>query len=170
MTATFIQLLKAYTVFNNDGQMVTPHIVSHLTYDGNKYQAYDDKPEKIISKDTADTMKKLLIETVNEGTGRAARMDNLEIGGKTGTAQIARGGVYLKKYISSFFGFVNDDKGNSYTIGVTVINPISTGVHWYYYYASWSAVPVFKEMVQNLIKLNYLSPKEDIISPKNKKD
>jgi cell division protein FtsI (penicillin-binding protein 3) len=164
MTSTFIQLLKAYTVFNNDGNMITPHIVSHLTYDNTKYKPYDDKPEKIISKETADLMKRLLVRTVEEGTGRAAKIEGLEIGGKTGTAQIARGGKYLKKYISSFIGFVNDDKGNSYTIGVTVMNPNSTGKHWYYYYASWSAVPVFKEIVQNLVKLNYLSPKDGIIS------
>lgn len=105
----------------------------------------------------------MLVKTVEEGTGRAAKMDGLVIGGKTGTAQIARGGKYLKKYISSFFGFVNDGE-NSYTIGVTVIDPISTGKNWYYYYASWSAVPVFKEITQNLIKLNYLTPKKDIIS------
>ena len=164
MTSTFIQLLKAYTVFNNDGNMITPHIVSHLTYDNTKYKPYDDKPEKIVSKQTADLMKKLLVRTVEEGTGRAARIEGLEIGGKTGTAQIARGGKYLKKYISSFIGFVNDDAGNSYTIGVTVMNPNSTGKYWYYYYASWSAVPVFKEIVQNLVKLNYLIPKEGIIS------
>lgn len=164
MTSTFIQLLKAYTVFNNDGNMITPHIVSHLTYDNTKYKPYDDKPEKIISKQTADQMKRLLVRTVEEGTGKAAKIEGLEIGGKTGTAQIARGGKYLKKYISSFIGFVNDDVGNSYTIGVTVMNPNSTGTHWYYYYASWSAVPVFKEIVQNLVKLNYLSPKEGIIS------
>jgi len=166
MTSTFIQVLKAYSTFNNDGYMITPHIVSHLTYDNNKYKPYDDKPEKVISKQTADEMKRLLVRTVQEGTGRAARIDGLEIGGKTGTAQIARGGVYLKKYISSFFGFVNDEHNNSYTIGVTVINPISTGKNWFYYYASWSAVPVFKEIVQNLVKLNYLTPKEDIISEK----
>ena len=59
MTSTFIQLLKAYTVFNNDGNMITPHIVSHLTYDNTKYKPYDDKPEKIVSKQTADLMKKL---------------------------------------------------------------------------------------------------------------
>ena len=144
--------------------MITPHIVSHLTYDNTKYKPYDDKPEKIISKQTADQMKRLLVRTVEEGTGKAAKIEGLEIGGKTGTAQIARGGKYLKKYISSFIGFVNDDVGNSYTIGVTVMNPNSTGTHWYYYYASWSAVPVFKEIVQNLVKLNYLSPKEGIIS------
>lgn len=166
MTATFIQLLKAYSIFNNDGQMITPRIVNYLTHDGNKYKPYEDKPEKIVSKETADSMKKMLIKTVTDGTGKSAKIDGLEIGGKTGTAQIARGGKYLKKYISSFFGFVNDDKGNSYTIGVTVINPISTGTHWYYYYASWSAVPVFKEIVQNLVKLNYLTPKEGIIPEK----
>ncbi|MBP9490243.1 MAG: penicillin-binding protein 2 [Aliarcobacter sp.] len=170
MTSTFIQVIKAYSAFNNDGYMVTPRIVSHLTHDNNKYKPYDDKPEQVVSKKTADEIKRLLVKTVNEGTGRAARIEGLEIGGKTGTAQIARGGKYLKKYISSFFGFVNDNHGNSYTIGVTVFNPISTGPNWYYYYASSSAVPVFKEVIQNLVKLNYLLPDEAIDFDKNSKE
>ena len=163
ITSTFMQIMKAYTAFNNEGYMSTPKIVSHLYHDGNKYKPYNNKPEKVISKQTAAKMKKLLVQTVDEGTGKAAKMYGLEIGGKTGTAQIARKGKYLKKYISSFFGFVNDGE-NSYTIGVTVMNPISTGKYWYYHYASWSAVPVFKEITENLIKLNYLTPKNDIIS------
>lgn len=166
MTSTFIQVLKAFSVFNNDGYMITPRIVDYLYYDSNKYKPYENKPEKVISKESADIMKKLLIQTVEEGTGRSAKIEGLEIGGKTGTAQIARGGRYLKEYISSFFGFVNDDEGNSFTIGVTVIKPNSKGKYWYYYYASSSAVPVFKEIVQNLVKLNYLTPKEDIILDK----
>lgn len=163
MTSTFIQLIKAYSVFNNDGFMVTPRIVDHITYENQEYKPFDDKPEAVISKETSLEMKRMLVKTVTEGTGRSARIDGLEIGGKTGTAQIARGGKYLKQYISSFIGFVNDDKGNSYTIGVTVFNPNSTGVNWFQYYASQSAVPVFKEIIQNLVKLNYLTPKEDII-------
>ena len=163
ITTTFMQIMKAYTVFNNNGYMRTPRIVSYFYHNDNKYKAYEDKPEKVLKKETALKMKELLIQTVNEGTGRAAKIEGLEIGGKTGTAQIARKGKYLKKYISSFFGFVNDGK-NSYTIGVTVMNPISTGRYWYYRYASSSAVPVFKEITKNLIKLNYLTPKKDIIS------
>lgn len=160
MTSTFIQLIKAYSVFNNDGAMVTPQIVSYLTRNNVKYQSpFFHEPEQVISKETAAEMKRMLIKTVQEGTGRSARIEGLEIGGKTGTAQIAGGTGYLKKYISSFVGFVNDDKGNSYTIGVTVINPNPIRPH---YYAAQSAVPVFKEIIQNLIKLNYLSPKEDI--------
>lgn len=166
MTSTFMQVLKAYTVFNNEGLMITPKIVSHIEINNDKYKEDALKNKRIITKETAKEIKRLLVKTVEQGTGKAAKIEGLEIGGKTGTAQIARGGKYLKKYISSFFGFVNDDK-NSYTIGVTVMNPISTGKYWYYHYASWSAVPVFKEVVNNLVKLNYLSPKNDIIS-KNK--
>ncbi|UTJ06064.1 peptidoglycan D,D-transpeptidase FtsI family protein [Arcobacter roscoffensis] len=165
MTSTFMQMIKAYTVFQNDGFMITPRIVDYLSHDGNKYKPYNKEPEKVISKKTANEIKRLLIKTVEEGTGRSAQIDGLTVAGKTGTAQIARRGKYLKKYISSFFGFV-EDGNNAYTIGVTVINPNSTGRYWYYYYASQSAVPVFKEVTKNLIKLNYLTPKNDIISDK----
>ena len=165
MTSTFMQLMKAYSVFENNGIAVTPKILSYIDIDGDKYKEDSLKNERVISKKTAKEIKRLLIKTVEKGTGKAAKIDGLTIGGKTGTAQIARRGKYLKKYISSFFGFVNDGE-KSYTIGVTVINPVSTGKNWYYYYASWSAVPVFKEIVNNLMKLNYLTPKNDIISKK----
>ena len=163
ITTTFMQILKAYSVFSNDGYASTPRIVNNLTYNNNNYSAYSDKNEKIISKRTANEMKRMLIKTVKVGTGKATNIEGLEIGGKTGTAQIPRSGGYGKEYISSFFGFVNDGE-RSYTIGVTVIKPNATGKHWYYYYASSSAVPVFKEIIENLVKLNYLIPKKDIIS------
>ncbi len=162
MTSTFMQMLKAYSTFNNNGKITTPKIVSHLNLHNLKNVTLDENSaQQIITPKTAQRIKKLLVQTVEEGTGKAAQIKGIEVGGKTGTAQIARGGKYLKKYISSFFGFAND-KTNRYTIGVTVINPISTGKNWYYYYASHSAVPVFKELTSSLIQLNYLTPNVDI--------
>lgn len=163
MTATFMQVLKAYSAFNNNGIMSTPKIVSNIETDGKIYKNSIDNKKVAIRKETAKEIKRLLIKTVEKGTGKNAKFDGLEIGGKTGTAQIAKNGKYLRKYISSFFGFANDNK-NSYTIGVTVIDSISTGKNWYYYYAAASAVPVFKEVVDSLVKLNYLVPKNGIIS------
>jgi cell division protein FtsI (penicillin-binding protein 3) len=148
MTSTFMQILRAYSVFNNEGKIITPKIVKNLL---------SHEPEQIITPKTANLMKKLLIKTVNEGTGKKAFFEGLEVGGKTGTANIAENGQYKRKYMSSFFGFVND-KSNRYTIGVTVNDPISTGKYWYYYYASESAVPVFKEIVDIMLKLGYLKP------------
>ena len=146
ITATFMQVLKAYSVFNNDGKMVIPYIV-------NKNDKIDSI--KVISAKTAHRMKKMLINTVKVGTGRKTKIDGLEIGGKTGTANVVEKGKYQRKYMSSFFGFVND-KDKKYTIGVTVNDPVNRGKYWYYYYASHSAVPVFKEITKILLKLNYL--------------
>ena len=148
MTSTFMQVLRAYSVFNNDGKIITPMIVK---------KTMTNEPQRVISEHTAQIMKRLLIKTVKEGTGKNALYDGLEIGGKTGTANIAENGQYKRKYMSSFFGFVNDEN-KRYTIGVTANDPISTGKYWYYYYASNSAVPVFKEIVDIMVKLNYLKP------------
>jgi cell division protein FtsI (penicillin-binding protein 3) len=153
ITTTFMQVLKAYSVFNNQGTIVTPYIV-------NKNTNYEEK--RVISEKTANYMHNMLVKTVEKGTGQNAQIEGLEIGGKTGTAQVVEEGRYQRKYISSFFGFAND-KDHKYTIGVTVNDPVNRGKHWYYYYASHSAVPVFKEVIKILVKLDYLkpTPKED---------
>jgi len=148
MTSTFMQLLKAYNVFNNSGDIVTPSIVK---------KSIQNPSYKILSEKTTNIMKNLLIKTVLEGTGKNTIYEGLEIGGKTGTANIAERGTYQQKYMSSFFGFVND-KDSKYTVGVMVNNPIATGEHWYYYYASNSAVPVFRNIIDIMVKLNYLKP------------
>jgi cell division protein FtsI (penicillin-binding protein 3) len=147
MRTTFVQVLKAYSVFNNDGYMVTPTIVQ---------KTMKNKPTQIVSKRAANIIKKYLIKTVQKGTGRNTKIEGLQIGGKTGTANKVGSGKYTKRYISSFFGFAND-KDHKYTIGVTVNEPNAAGKYWYYYYASNSAVPVFKEIVKTLVKLNYLT-------------
>jgi len=149
MTATFMQVLKAYSVFNNKGVIVTPYLVSK-----------SKEPIQVISEKTAQRMKKYLVKTVEKGTGKNTIIEGLEIGGKTGTANVVEHGKYQRKYMSSFFGFVND-KEKKYTIGVTVNDPISRGKYWYYYYASNSAVPVFREITKILLKLNYLKIPEN---------
>jgi len=149
MSATFVQLLKAYSVFNNDGKIVTPRLAN---------TTFETKPKQIISSQSADIIKNFLIKVVKKGTGEKTNIEGLEIGGKTGTANIAkkRGRGYQRKYISSFFGFANDKFGHKYTIGVTVFEPVATGEHWFYYYASNSAVPTFKKVVEILLRFNYL--------------
>lgn len=154
MTSTFMQILKAYNVFNNNGYIINPKIVSKISENEEEY-SISNKPIKIISQNTTNEIKRMLIKTVQEGTGKETNIQGLEIGGKTGTSQIARNGKYLDKYISSFFGFVNDNK-NKYTIGVTVFEPNSKGKYWYHHYASQSAVPIYKQIVKILLNLEYL--------------
>ena len=155
ITATFMQMLKAYSVFNNDGFMVTPKLINFIEYDNKKQIIKPKEPIKVLKKTTANRMKKMLIQTVESGTGVKTKIDSIEIGGKTGTANIVHKGKYIDKYNSSFFGFANGNN-KKYTIGVTVRNPKSFDDSTGFYYASKTAVPIFKEIVIILHRLNYL--------------
>jgi len=151
ITATFMQMLKAYSTFNNQGKILTPQITSNFLKNNNLKKIKPKYNQKqIVSKRTAFIVKQMLIKTVQNGTGRGTNIEGLEIGGKTGTSQIAQHGKYQKKYISSFFGFAND-LSSKYTIGVTVFEPSIK-----YHYASSSAVKVFKETIITLEEEGFL--------------
>jgi len=152
--ANFMQLLKAYNIFNNNGRAVSPRVVEYYqdAY-GKKYSVLSKTYKQIIPVDIAKRMQKILIKTVEKGTGTAAKIPGLIIGGKTGTAHIVQKSKYIDLYNSSFFGFAND-KNHSYTIGVLVRKPTKK----YYYYASLTAVPIFKKIVEEMIEEGYLVP------------
>ncbi len=163
---THAQLLKAYSAFNNDGVAVTPRIVNYLQdTKGNRY-TLDPKigDMQAVGKKAANQIHDILLEVVKRGTGVKTQYLGLEIGGKTGTAHIAKGGHYVREYHSSFYGFANDKEGNKYTIGVLVIR----AKRYRHYFASKSAVPTFKRIVDILVELDYLKPENGIIAPSPK--
>jgi cell division protein FtsI (penicillin-binding protein 3) len=132
IVVNFVELLKAYNVFNNKGVIITPKIANVKT----------DK-KRIISAATADEMLRILRKVVLKGTAKAAFVDGIFTAGKTGTAHVSIKGSYQKIYNSSFFGFAN--KGDKkYTIGVTFFH---VKVPFPNYFASSTAVPVFKNIV-----------------------
>ncbi len=152
LTTNFIQILKAYNCFNNDGLLVTPRLISKLFQNGKERKFTQVQPQQAVDIVVANRVKKVLIKAVKDGTGAAAHYEGLEIGGKTGTAHIAEKGRYVRKYNSSFFGFANDKK-HKYTIGVTVVEP-----NEHFYFAATSAVPVFKRLTDLLVEFDYLKP------------
>ena len=156
MHATFAQMFKAYSAFNNDGKAMTPRIIDYFQdKNGTIYRLPLPQPDRqAISKKTARQIHDILIQVVKRGTGVAGQYRGLEIGGKTGTAHIATSEGYSRLYHSSFYGFANDKSGHKYTIGVLVIKPRKP----YKYFASQSAVPTFKKITHALVELNYLKP------------
>jgi len=158
MNATFMQIIRAYNVFNNNGRLTTLTLVKKLVSPNGQDLFPDKEPDKqVISAAIAKRMHKILIKVVQQGTAAGTKMEGLEIGGKTGTAHITEEGEYVKIYNSSFYGFANDKK-NHYTIGVLVREAKKR----YAYFAAQSAVPVFKEVVEKLVENGYLTPSPDI--------
>ncbi|WP_305862788.1 peptidoglycan D,D-transpeptidase FtsI family protein [Helicobacter cholecystus] len=155
--ATFIQLLRAYATFNNGGKLITPRTIDYLKNNQDEhFKPKTPPPYPIISEQTSHEMKILLEEIVKKGTGKKANVEGVVMGGKTGTARIFINGKYTKRYNSSFFGFADDEK-KAYTIGIVVLDPnVQEG-----YYGSQTAAPIFKEIIELLLKEKYLS-KENI--------
>lgn len=150
--ANLMQLIRAYSAYNNNGRMVTPKIV-HSFIDNYKRELLipNEEQVQVIKSTTAQRMKDILIKTVNEGTGTKAKTEGLEVGGKTGTAHIVEDGKYVNEYNTAFVGFANDEK-NRYTIGVIVIKPKKSQ------FAAQTAVPVFKKTIDILTEESYLKP------------
>jgi len=64
---------------------------------------------RVISAQTAQTMRSMFGDVVADehGTGNLAQIPGYAVAGKTGTANKAEHGVYVKgKYVASFIGFV----------------------------------------------------------------
>ena len=150
--ANLMQLLRAYSAFNNNGDMVSPKIVKSLIdeFGQEKPTPYEESVH-VISSATAAQMQRILIKTVNEGTGTKTITPGLAVGGKTGTAYLVENGQYVRKYNTSFIGFANDKK-HKYSIAVTVIQPGKK------HFASQTAVPTFKKAIDILIEEKYLQP------------
>lgn len=152
MRVNLLQLIRAYSAFNNNGRIITPKIVSNfIDARGQNIPIENKKQIQVIKSSTANRIKKILIKTVNEGTGEKARTDGLIIGGKTGTAHIVEKGQYVNKYNTAFLGFTND-RQKKYTMGVVVIQPKSSQ------FAAQTAVRVYKKAVDIMVEEGYLKP------------
>lgn len=155
LQTTFMQILRAYNVFNDKGRLISPYIGVYLVDNYGKKHTLPSPPEtQVLPVSIAKRVKRILVKTVQEGTGKKAKVDGLDIGGKTGTAHIAVNGRYENIYNGSFFGFANDEK-HKFTIGVLAVEPKAK----YKYFGSQSAAPVFKKIVEALVEENYLTPK-----------
>lgn len=163
MRANLMQLIRAYSAFNNNGRIVTPKIVDSFIDNRRKEIStpYEEQVQ-VVSTATAQRIKNILIKTVNEGTGTKAKTEGLEVGGKTGTAHIVEAGKYVSEYHTAFIGFANDTK-SKYTIGVIVIRPKKSQ------FAAQTAVPVYKKIIDLLVEEEYLKPNvvEQPSSPNN---
>ena len=151
MRVNLMQLIKAYSAFNNNGREVTPYLVDHFENRMSKITPERVESEQVISAPTAKRMKRILIKTVLKGTGVKTITEGIEVGGKTGTAHLVEHGKYVRKYNTSFIGFAND-KSSHYTVGVVVIQPKKN------HFASQTAVVTYKAIIDTLVSESYLVP------------
>lgn len=142
LTVTPLHMLTFYNAVANDGKLVKPKFVNEIREAGVTVEAFETEvlSEKICSDETLAMARQYLEGVVQEGTAKNIKNSVYKIAGKTGTAQIAENGKYIKKYNASFAGYFPADKPK-YSCMILINKPDGGS-----YYATTVAAPVFKEI------------------------
>ena len=141
---TPIQLATTASSIINGGNRITPHFaVMTSDREGTEMKRFSyPVTEHIVSEETSATMRMILEQVVEKGSGKNGYVEGARIGGKTATSQtLPRGSG---RYIASFLGFApaNDPK----VLALVIIhNP--QGV----YYGGQVAAPVVRQLFENIL-------------------
>jgi len=88
---TPLQLITAVSTISNGGTLIQPRIIKQIeNTDTGNITATDVKAvRKVISKETANQVKDMMLSVVESGTGGNAKVTGYEVGGKSGTSEPA---------------------------------------------------------------------------------
>jgi len=151
LSVTAMQLVYAYGAVANGGVLLKPSVVRYIvTDDGDT--VYSSNPvviRRVMKKETAKILNDILVGVVNHGTGKYAKLDGIEIAGKTGTAEKSKPGTGYEKdeYVASFIGYLPAGDPQL-LIGVFIDEP--KGLHW----GGYVAAPLFRKIAKRIICLD----------------
>ena len=161
ISVSAIQQITAVSAAINGGILYKPYIVSKIVDPKTGEILLNNKEQmvrQVIKKETSDVVKMALETVVAYGTGRNAYIEGYRVGGKTGTAQKVKNGVYLTgNYILSFIGFLPADNPVA-VVYVAIDNP--KGVTQY---GGTVSAPIAKNIMYDIINELKIAPSEYVL-------
>ncbi len=156
VSLTPLQLARAAAAIANGGRLVRPRLVRRIAYPDGRVETFEPpQPERVLSEETARTVRDLLVGVVEHGTGKKAAIPGFAVAGKTGTAQKAGvGGYQPGRYVASFVGFAPSE--NPRVVGLVLIEEPRGGK----YYGGDIAAPVFAHIVSQALGILRVAPEE----------
>jgi cell division protein FtsI/penicillin-binding protein 2 len=156
VSLTPLQLARVAAAIANGGKLVRPRLVRRIAHPDGRVETFEPPPaERVLSEETARTVRDLMVGVVEHGTGRKAAIPGFAVAGKTGTAQKAGIGGYLPgRYVSSFVGFAPSE--NPRIVGLVLIEEPRGGR----YYGGDIAAPVFSRVVSQALGILRVAPEE----------
>lgn len=136
-----IEAAKEYSIFSNYGTMVEPSLFLNITDRDGNVESFEDKPfREITTPEQSFLTLSILRETVANGTGRRAKVNGIEIAGKTGTSNNNIDGWFcgFTPSIQAIVWFGRDDN--------TPIGKNDSG--------GVISAPVFSHFISNILKID----------------
>jgi len=148
---TALSMSLFYQAIANKGLMLKPRLTYGIRRPDSHFEVSHSQPgRRVISEQTAITLTDFLVDAVENGTGKNARIKGIQIAGKTSTANkpdLINGGYHDDKYVSSFIGFFPVENP-MYLIMILIDEP--KGEH---YFGGAVAAPLFRKVAERIIKL-----------------
>jgi cell division protein FtsI (penicillin-binding protein 3)/stage V sporulation protein D (sporulation-specific penicillin-binding protein) len=151
LAVTPLQLITAMAAVVNGGRLMSPWLIQEVV-DPTGTTAYRGSPRvirEVLTPETSRWLRRVMRDTVLQGTARPANSPVVAIAAKTGTAQVAEKGKYVKgRYVSSFIGFWPAE--DPQYLMLIVIGEPSRGK----YYGGEIGGPVFRKIVEEMVDLD----------------
>ncbi|MFC9297223.1 transglycosylase domain-containing protein [Streptomyces sp. NPDC057011] len=87
MSANTVEMAAVYASLDNHGKKVTPTIIKSAEHKDREFKPEPAIGAQAISRQTADTVTKVLTGVVNDGSGNKVQSSAYEAAGKTGTTE-----------------------------------------------------------------------------------
>ena len=150
IAVTGLQMVGAYSTVANGGYLMEPKVIKQiLDEDGRVVEdARWSVVRQVIEPEVAETLKRLLTSATEYGTGKNARVAELSVSGKTGTAQKAASGSRRydpSKWVSSFAGMAPADDPQLVCL-VVIDEPDGRGL------GGEVAAPVFARIMERIVR------------------
>ncbi|MCU1460241.1 MAG: cell division protein FtsI/penicillin-binding protein 2 [Acidimicrobiales bacterium] len=138
VSATPLEMALVASAVANNGVIMTPHLMAQIRdSEGQVIDTYQPKPWlTAMPPTTAQTLRDLMINVVEAGTGTSARIPGIQVAGKTGTAQTGRGTIHA--WFVSFAPaadpkiavavIIEDQPGTNDSTGGAIAAPIARAV------------------------------------------
>ncbi|MFA5270368.1 MAG: penicillin-binding protein 2 [Patescibacteria group bacterium] len=154
IAVTPIQLVAAVGALANQGKLMKPHIVDKIIYPSGAVSVDAQMVRQAIKPQTAQLVSAMMVSVVERGHGQKAGVAGYRIAGKTGTAQIPKGGGYEEgPTIGTFIGFgpVEDPK---FVMLTRIDRPKDVQ------FAESSAAPLFGDIANFLLNYWQIPPEK----------
>ncbi|KAA3641125.1 MAG: penicillin-binding protein 2 [Armatimonadetes bacterium] len=160
---TALQMAALYAAIANDGVWTEPYLVDQIIQPDGKKIRTAPRAHRVLSPETATTVRSMLGRVIEEGTGSRAALTDYTAGGKTGTTDkfdVERG-VYSDDTYASFIGMAPLDDPRV-VVAIVLDTPhgqLADGTSLSL--GGASAAPVFAEVAQNALHQLGVAPDRD---------
>lgn len=140
LSVNLAQLVQAYTVFANDGDLIPLSLIK-----GEK-----QPPRNVISPEVANNILDMMVHAVDGpgAGGKRAAIEGYVIAGKSGTSRKASSGGYKSNEYRAMFVGIAPANAPEFIMAVVVDEPTANG-----YFGGAIAAPIFKEIIEDVLRV-----------------